>query len=302
MTKIQLDRELTRKLIVNLTPMYAEMLRDLQSPGLWAKILRKYDDLFRGAGAAAYVSLFDDERKIHLTLWYALLGEDGFKGLNAEVAAMSPPEQQTWVNELIADANQDEAWSWMEPMFPATPEKEEAARREYEALGENEKAEALKRSGYFWAFFFASFHNLLSVMLHGRKLTLLVAQAKARDETSFCMAVHIEPRLLQHHPYFRERHLQAQEGRETDFLKRLGNALTKPPLTGRIQYPGLYMLFAMLEFAGWLDGGFTREELLDICDEAGLDRYQDRIEDTVALTKCLGEYRRWQKANKLSMQ
>lgn len=302
MAQLQLDKESTRKLIVKLAPAYAEMLRDLQSEGLWGKVLRKYERPFQGEGVDGYVTLFDDEQKIYLTLWCALLGEEGFRALSTEVSAMSSDELQSWANELVADANQDDAWSWMEAMFPDTPEKEDARQREHEALNDEEKEDASKRAGYFWAFFFSAFHNLLSLMVHGRKLTLLVAQAKAKDEGAFCMAVHIEPRLLKHHPYFRDRYTRAQDRRETNFLKRVGNALTKPPLNGRIQYPGLYMVFAMLEFAGWLDGGFTREEILDMCDEAGLELYQDRIEDTVALTKCLGEYRRWQKANKLSMQ
>ena len=62
------------------------------------------------------------------------------------------------------------------------------------------------------------------------------------------------------------------------------------------------MVFAMLDAAGWLADGFTHDELLDICDEAGLDRYQNRIEDVNSLTKRIGEYRRWQKVNSLSMQ
>lgn len=297
----QIDRELTRKLIVKLAPAYAEMLRDLQSPGLWAKVLRKYDGLFRGTGADAYVSLFDDERKIHLTLWCALLGEDGVKELSAEIAAMSPDEQQLWVNELVTGANQDESWSWIEAMFPDTPAKEEAARREYERLNDEEKAAASKRAGFFWSFLFASFHNYLALMLHGRKLTTLVAQAKANDESAFCMAVHIEPRLLRNHPFFSERHLQAQAKPEPDFLKRIGYRLGNPALAGRIRYPGLYMVFAMLDAAGWLEGGFTHEDLLNICDEAGLERYQNRIDDTNYLTQRLREYRQWQKVNSLSM-
>lgn len=302
MSNFQVNRELTRKLIVKLAPAYTEMLGELQSPGLWGKVLRKYDGPFQGGGADAYVTLFDDERKIHLTLWCALLGESGFKELNAQVAAMSQEEQQSWVNELVAEFDQDEAWSWMEPLFPDTPEKEEAARRAFETLSEEERAEASRRTGFFWAFFFASFHNYLSVMLHGRKLTTLVAQAKGNDEHAFCLAIHIEPRLLHHHPYFRERHSEARERPEPAFLKRIGYALAKPHLTGRIRYPGLYMTFAMLDAAGWLKDGFTHEELLDICDEAGLDRDQDRIDDVNTLTKRLREYRQWQKSNNLSMQ
>jgi len=50
-----------------------------------------------------------------------------------------------------------------------------------------------------------------------------------------------------------------------------------------------------------LDGGFTHDQILDMCDEAGLDRYQNRIEDANYLTQRLREYRQWQKTGSLSM-
>lgn len=297
MDGIKLDKELTRKLIVSLAPQYADMLRDLQSPGKWAKLTRKYGGVFQGAGLDRYMELLEDERRIGVALWRFLLGDDGHKDLNESLAAMSEDEQQTWVDELMSEAADPDAWSFTEDMFPDTPEKEAAARRAFDELSDEGKTEASKQAAYFWLFFFSSFYNYLSVMLHGRKLTVLVAQAKQGDEDAFCMAVQVEPRLLHHHPYFQEQHLQA----EPNFLKRIGNQLGKPAPVGRIRYPALYMIFAMLEAAGWLESGFTHEELLDICDEAGLDRYQNRIEDTNYLTKRLGEYRKWQQVSSLSM-
>ena len=56
------------------------------------------------------------------------------------------------------------------------------------------------------------------------------------------------------------------------------------------------MLFGILESFQWLND-LKHEEILDICDEAGLDRYQNRIEDVNYITKRLAEYRRWQKSN-----
>lgn len=301
MAKIQLDQELTRKLVITMAPQYAEMLRDLQSQAKWAKLVRKYEGIFQGPLLDTYAAIFDDERKIGIVLWLFLLGEEGHKELNAEIAAMSNDDQQTWINELALEAAEEDSWSWLDDMFPDSPEKEEAARRVFAELNEDDKAEASKRAAFFWIFFFSSFHNYLSLMLHGRKLTVLVAQAKAGDEGAFCKAIHVEPRLLRHHPYFRERHLQAQENAETDFLKRIGYRLANSSLNGPIRYPGLYMVFAMLDASGWLDSGFTHEQILDMCDEAGLDRYQNRIEDINYLTQRLSEYRRWQKVNSLSM-
>jgi hypothetical protein len=298
MTRIQVNKELARKLIVRLSPQYAEMLRDLQSPGKWAKLTRRYEGMFQGPGLDRYMELLEDERRIGVVLGRFLWGEEGHKELDESLAAMSLEEQQAWLNELMSEVVESDTWSCIEDMFPDTPEKEAAVRRAFEELDEEGKAKASKQSAYFWLFFFSSFHNYLSVMVHGRKLTTLVAQAQEGDEDAFCMAVHVEPRLLRHHPVFCERHLEAS----ANFLKRIGNQLGKPILAGRIRYPGLYMIFAMLDAVGWLEGGFTHEELLDICDEAGLDRYQNRIEDTNYLTKRLGEYRKWQKVRSLSMQ
>jgi len=53
-------------------------------------------------------------------------------------------------------------------------------------------------------------------------------------------------------------------------------------------------MFATLEPFGWLDD-FTASEILDMCDEAGLDRYQNRIEDENNLVRRRLEYREKQK-------
>ena len=73
-----------------------------------------------------------------------------------------------------------------------------------------------------------------------------------------------------------------------------------PLVRGRIRYPGLYFLFHTLESIGWLHE-LTDEELLDVCDDAGLDRWQNRIEDVNYLTKRRLEYLRWQKTGGVSM-
>jgi hypothetical protein len=60
------------------------------------------------------------------------------------------------------------------------------------------------------------------------------------------------------------------------------------------------MVFATLESFHLLDA-FTATEILDICDEAKLDRFQNRIEDENYLIKRRREYRRFQKITPMSM-
>ena len=105
-------------------------------------------------------------------------------------------------------------------MFPDTPEKEAAARLVFDQLSDEEKAAASKRAAFFWIFFFASFCNYLSLCCTAGSCTVLFAQAKKGDVSAFGKAIHIEPRLLRHHPYFRERHLRAQENSENRLSSR----------------------------------------------------------------------------------
>lgn len=297
----RLDRKTTKEFVVSLAPQYAEMLRDLQSPSNWAEVSRKLESHVQGAALDSYVIVYDNENRIHNCLWLALIGEQGHKELNAELAVMSRDEQQAWANELITEAGEEGGLPWVEEMFPDTPAKEAAARLNFEALSDGEKQEAAKRATYWWFFFLGSFYNYLSVMLHGAKLTALVARAKADDQDAFCKAIHIEPRLLHHHAYFRDRYLEAQERDEAAFLKRIGYRLASPGLKSKIEYPGLNMIFAMLDAAGWMDGGFTHAEILDMWEEAGLERYEDRIEDANYVTKRLKAYRERQKVPEVSM-
>ena len=137
-------------------------------------------------------------------------------------------------------------------------------------------------------------------MVHGARLTTLVPQAITGDDEAFLKAIQIDRMLLLHYPYFRDRKFRAQNDREMEFLSKISYRESNSPVRGKIQYPALYMLFGILESFRWLDD-LKHKEILDICDEAGLDRYQNRIEDINCLTKRLIEYRKWQKTGGVSM-
>lgn len=114
------------------------------------------------------------------------------------------------------------------------------------------------------------------------------------------MAAQVDRQLLIHHPFFRERKQRAQDEGDKSFLDKLAYREINPPFRGRIRYPGLYMLFGILDATGWLTD-LRHDEILQLCDESGLDRYQNRIEDVNYLTKRLLEYRRWHKTLGASM-
>ena len=131
-------------------------------------------------------------------------------------------------------------------------------------------------------------------------MTSLVPKALAGDEDAFLKAIHIDRNLLLAHPGFAEIHARAIRQGDQKRLQRIAARFASPVTKGRIQLAGAFMVFALLEAMGWLDK-MKHREILDLCDQAGLDRWQNRIEDEVAIAKCLSKYRRYQKSGGMSM-
>lgn len=289
-------KDLAIKAAIILTPQYAELLHDLQSgkgrvffsPEI-ANIRKKLGD---------YVLVYDDERKIGRALFLAIMGEDGFKKFTAEIDNSTLSEQQEFIDGMASPDNEFvEAFSSFE--IPQTSNEWKTAREANAQLPEDERKELEKRSATFWCFLFSSFFNTLALMVHGARMTALVPQAIAGDEDAFLKAIQIDRMLLTHYPYFRDRKMTAQDEGNIALLEKISYRETNPPLRGKVTYPALYMLFGILDSFRLLSD-LKHEEILDICDAADLDRYQNRIEDVKYLSKRLKDYREWQKFNGMS--
>ena len=293
------EKESSLKVVQRLSPMCVELLRDLQKGGGRIAFNPEVAQIQNLVGQ--YVLIYDDERKIGRAMPLACLGEEGLNDFSQEIEASSKDEQQDILDGLASVEFQNEIAEAMDSFkVPQGPVEWKAARDELAKLPEVERKETEKRGAFFWCFFFSSFFNTLSLMVHGTRMTSLVPRAIAGDDDAFLKAVQIDRMLLLHYPYFRDRKARAQSEGETTFLSQLAYRESNPTLRGAIRYPGLYMLFGILESMSWLDE-LGHKEILDLCDGAGLDLYQNRIEDVTYLTKRLGEYRLWKKIN-LSMQ
>ncbi|NOT15227.1 MAG: hypothetical protein HOP21_06550 [Methylotenera sp.] len=291
------NKDLAIKAAINLTPQYADLLRDLQRGNGRAFFSAEIANIRKKLGD--YVLVYDDERKIGRALFLAMMGEDGFKEFTAEINNTTPSEQQEFVDGVASPDNEFvKAFSSFE--IPKTPSEWKAAREANAQLPEDERKELEKRGAILWCFLFSSFFNVLALMVHGSRMTTLVPQAIAGDDEAFLKAIQIDRMLFTHYPYFRDRKFTAQDEGDVAFLEQLAYRETNPPLRGKVTYPALYMLFGILDSFQILSD-LKHREILDICDEAGLDRYQNRIEDVGYLTKRLGDYRDWQKFNGMSM-
>lgn len=292
-----ISRESALSFAKRMTPLYAEVFQELRSDGGRVGLAKRYAQIRQNIGT--YVLLYDDERKPGAAVALGLLGEAGVKQFNQDAASWSQQDFSEFVEEFGSEENQEELLQSLS--LPTTEAEWLTQDNLYQAMTDDEKAISLKSGIFLFSGLFAQIFNTFSLMTHGAALTTLVPQAIAGDDEAFLKAVQVDRCLLTHHPFFIARKQRAQDEGDTNFLSALAYRESNPNLKGKIRYPALFMLFGLLESVQWLDK-LKHDEILDLCDEIGLDRYQNRIEDVNYLTKRLIDYRKFQKSGGLSMQ
>jgi len=236
-----------------------------------------------------YPRLYENEVGISVMLMRAFLSPEEIRELAVKLEGLTPEERGEHLDETMQDMMTVE--DGIE--IPKTPGAQKRAEAAFNALSDEDKAEATKFWQHFMMGFLANFYQMLSVTVHGEKLTSLVAQAKAGNDKAFAKAVQIDKRILTAIPYFKERFAAANTEGDRNFTEDVGAHLSRPPYKGKIRHKSLYLTFAYLDMAGLL-ATMQHKDILDLCDEAGVGGYANRIEDVKNLSKRLAEYRAFQ--------
>lgn len=273
-------------------PLYGELYKELKTEGGRVKFPGRFGTIREKV--ANYVELYDDERKPGVAIFLGLMGEQGFREFTAEASSWTQLENENFLSDLGSDEGQSELLAALS--LPDSEEEWSKQEKHLQSLPEDERAAAIKASSFFFAGMFSHFFNTLSLMTHGATLVSLVKNAIEGNDEAFGKAIQVDRFILSHHPYFIARKQRAEDEGDIDFLRTLAYREANPNLKGKIQYPALFMLFGILEQIGWLDK-LKHAEILDLCDDIGIDRYQSRIEDANYLTKRLADYRRFQKTS-----
>lgn len=266
------------------------LLRQLESEQGYFKFPPHLANTITNLKIQNYPLLYANENAIGIMLFKSVMSDDELKKLNAEFEAASPHERGKFVNEF-ASAICDGIEKFE---IPKTPEEQEAARQRFESLPEDEQKEAIRVSQHFFCSFFASFFQNLSVMVHGEKLTSLVAQAVLGNDEAFVKAIQIDRRILTEYPYFKERFVRAQFDGDNDFNDLISYRVSRSPYRGKIRHKTLWLTFSMLDLAGHLNE-LRHSEILEICDEVGVGGWENRIQEVKHLSKRINEYREFQK-------
>lgn len=265
-------------------------LRHIESEQGWFRFPPYLANTISNLKIESYPLLYANENAIGVMLFKSFMSDNELKELGAELEAASPEERGEFISEFASSLL--DGIDKVE--IPKTPEDQEAARQRFLSLPDDEQKEAIKISQHFFCFFFSSFFQNLSVMVHGEKLTSLVAQAVAGNDEAFVKAVQIDRRILTEYPYFKERFARAQFEDNSDFNDLISYRISHSPYRGKIRHKTLWLTFSILDLAGHLNE-LKHSEILEICDEVGVGGWENRIQEVKYLSKRLGEYRQFQK-------
>jgi len=284
---------LARHLAIKLAPVSGEVLSAYRAKrDGWVRLPSEIEALRKNSGLGdLYVFAYEHETRIYSCLCRAMFPENTaaqVKQADLEFNQMPPSEQIVHLDEIT-----DKSLNSLDRVFEMTADETTSVLESLESLPECERIASLDRIQNMLAFSYAYFYNILSLMVHGQKLTTLVPLALQGDKEAFAKAIQIDRNLLTVHPYFKDTYARLQTGEDVDFLDVVLYRVGNPTLRGKIKYPALFSLFAVLDSFGLLDD-FTASEILDMCDEAKLDRFQNRIDDETNLNKRRAEYRRYQ--------
>lgn len=266
------------------------MLGQIESQQGWFRFPGLITNIITNLKLEPYPLLYANEAAIAGVLFLGFMTKEQLHELNAELEAATLEERGEFIEMLS-----EELTELVEGFhIPKTPEEQKAAQEAFLALPPDEQKQTIKVSQHFFLSFLPAFHQSLSIMVHGEKLTSLVAQAQAGDDDAFVKAVQIDRRILTELPYFKARFVQAQVDADTDFSDKIAYRLKAPPYRGKIRHKSLWLTFSILEQAGWLDR-LSYKEIMQICDDAGVGGYENRIQSEKHLGNRLREYREFQK-------
>lgn len=287
------SKEIAIRLIQNYLPTYGEILTKVKKDNGWIVFQPEFHQTLSNLKITDYAKLYPDENIITKLFIVACFEQTEFDKINAELKTSTEEEKTAYIDGWINEIEQID----MDPMWdlelPKTQDEQVNLKEQFESLSEEEKTDYCMRGACLLASILLSFHNYFAIMIHGKSMTQLVNEGMQGNDDSFVKAIQIDSTVIPSIPFFLIRITRARQEGDTKFLNKLAYRQKTPPLHGKLRFPLLYLLFAILEGLNLLED-LKHREILDICDEAGLDRWQNRIEDVNYLTKRLKEYRHFQ--------
>jgi hypothetical protein len=281
-----IDKATAKTALALLAPQMRDLIVLLRDSGGRIAFRDEFTDLVERLKITAYTKLYEmPDGAQGVTLMVAVLGEEGAKEWEQELRALTAEGRGAEFLELgpmmesLADSID----------LDATPEAKSAAAAAFEALAESERHAAV----HFWQQFMmaaiAMLFQHLSLIVHGQKLTTLVAKAKTGDDGAFLKAVQIDKRILTELEYFKSRYARADLSGDRAFVTAVARKLEAPPYIGRTSHRKLWVALYLLDACRLLHA-YKARELLDMLQEAGIVDDDEPIDDETAMNKLRARY------------
>lgn len=297
--QLRLEKSIAITLASQLVPICAELLKDYMAKrNGWIKMPEEFELIRQSSNLGdSYVLAYEEENRILSCLMNSFFPGDTthqLKQVDNELLALKENEKLMFVDSYLSKKLGGDLFYLFENISQATDDDRETARKELETLSEDERKAVFLSTQLFFAYIYAYFYNHVALMVHGQKLTVLVPLALQGNKKAFCKAIQIDRNILTGHPYFRDTYARLQTGEDSNFLDVITSYINRPPIQGRIDYPALYMLFAVLDGFRWLDDIKARE-ILDLYNGMKLGGNKGYIVDENSVIKKRIEYRNNQK-------
>lgn len=257
--KIPIEPKLAVETLKQVVPQYDELIAELQAD---SEILPRIIQFAQKSGLAGYPLLYLDSQNLMKLVLLTVMPVEQLKDLNEFVKTLDPEEAIVFANQTVQNLNQspEKLDAILDPLIPDNPSEVDPSQ-----LTDHDKI--------VFTAFLVLFHDILSFLVHGRRITSLVQSAINGNDEAFCLAAQTD-RLVLMIPYFRERMLKAlnlQTDEDARFIYNLSYRMQNPVLRGKIKHRKVWIALLLLDSMNLLDGSLTRPELLAMLDEAKIE-------------------------------
>lgn len=206
-----MEKELLIPFLKASIPEYDWILSDMEKSGGW---LNLNENLIQNTISLKleWWKAYEDEKLFNVFRLLMFLDPDEIKELNTVEKAEQVNEELT--NDVYEFIQSDE-YKELTDIKPFTEEGKKEIKKATEkwlaGLSEEETKKYWTDISHYWLGFFATFFDLLALMIQGKSMRQLVKEASNGIDASYHQAVQIDRTVL-FLPYFQQRLLRAQLG------------------------------------------------------------------------------------------
>ncbi len=276
--KINIDTTLAVELLKQIGPEYDQLYGQLVSDPELAPNITKFS---RHMGLDGYPLLYIDNQNILKLLLLSVMPANQINDLNEYVAALSVDDLSTFSNQTIKNLveSPEKLGEILDASIPSSFDFNDSSTHD-------------AQTKVIFTAFLVQFHDIVSFLVHGKRITDLVQSAINGDDDALCLAVQTD-RLTLEIPYFKARINKAlllSTDEDVKFLYNFGYRLQNPLLRGSIKNRRVWISLLLLDNLGMLDGSLTRAEILQILDDAKVEG----ISSEDSLSRMLRTFRAYQ--------